>query len=94
MQRTVSGSPGEPKGYQQITAPDTATSLTVPAGARSAVLKPTTQAIRIRDDGTDPTTTIGYPVAVGEEFEYHGRLEKVRVISQVAGAVVNVLYYA
>jgi len=83
-----------PKGYQKISAPDTATALTVPSGAGRALIKTETQAVRWRDDGTNPTTTDGMLIDVGDEFWYTGQLKAFRVISAVAGAVVHVNYYA
>jgi hypothetical protein len=83
-----------PKGYQQITAPAAATALTVPDGARYALIKTETQAIRWRDDAVDPTAAIGMLVDIGDEFMYTGQLSKIKVIQAVAGAVVNVSYYA
>jgi hypothetical protein len=84
------------KGYQQFTAGqvDAATALTVPAGTSVAIIKPSAQAIRLRDDGTNPTTTIGYPVAVGVEFVYSSSsIGTVKIIGQAINAVVDILYY-
>jgi hypothetical protein len=83
-------------GYQQFAAGavDTAQSLTVPVGTALVIFEPETQAIRFRDDGTDPTTTVGMPVAVGEMYEYAGaQPTRIRVIASTAGAILNVLYY-
>lgn len=84
------------RGYQQFAAGavDASTALTVPAGTSVAIFKPAAQAIRFRDDGTAPTAAVGYPVPVGEEYIYAASsLTQVRVIAQVAGAVLDVLYY-
>lgn len=84
------------KGYQQFAAGavDTATALTVPDGASVAIFKPAAQAIRFRDDGTNPTAAIGYPVAVGAEYVYaSSSLPRVRIIASTAGAALDVLYY-
>jgi hypothetical protein len=88
-------------GYQQIT-PDTAASLTVPARAPDgskqqatfAIFTPEGQTVRWRDDGTDPTTTVGMPIYVGTSFFYDGDLTKIRFINAVAGGKLNVSYYA
>jgi hypothetical protein len=83
-------------GYQQIAAGgvDTSTALTVPEGATVAIFKPAAQAIRFRDDGTAPTAAIGYPVAVGTEYVYCSpSISRVRIIAQVAGAALDILYY-
>jgi hypothetical protein len=81
-------------GYQQITATGTAASLTVPAGAKMAVISVETAAIRWRDDGVDPTTTVGMPVAAAATpIEYSGPLANFRLIAQTGSPIVNVSYY-
>jgi hypothetical protein len=86
-----------PLGYCQLTSIDTAVLLSscsgFPATATRAVFIPEAQAIRYRDDGTAPTTTVGQPVAVGVTVDYTGALSKVQVISQTSGAKLNVLFY-
>jgi hypothetical protein len=83
-------------GYQQFAAGavDASTALTVPPGAVLAIITCEAQAIRWRDDDVAPTTTVGMPQAVGAIFNYMGDLARYRVISAVAGAIVNVSYYA
>ena len=91
-------------GYAQSGAVDASTlisSLTfgaLPAGIPSAtaliLITPQTQAVRWRDDGIAPTATVGYPIPVGAELRYTGKaLANLRVISQVAGAIVNCVAY-
>lgn len=43
------------------------------APPKSVLLTPAA-AIRFRDDGTNPTTAIGYPIAANAEVEYTGNL--------------------
>lgn len=91
----VKDSPLLAKGYQQLVAPDTATALTVPAGANRALIQCTAQNVRWRDDGTNPTTTVGMLLlATSDGLWFTGDVVAMRVISAVAGAVVNVSYYA
>ena len=88
--------PGRALGYQQFAAGaiDAATALTIPTGTMFAIMTPAAQAIRWRDDGIDPTTAIGYPLAVGVELRYNSpSLSPLKVIAQVAGAILNVSYY-
>lgn len=88
--------PGDsvPCGYQQL-ACDTAQSLTVPKNARWAFFQAEAQTVRIRDDGTDPTTSVGFPLLVTADWlPYTGNLYAVRAIAAVAGGLLNVLYYA
>jgi len=96
-----------PCGYQQITSLSGSTGLTVPtAGTGSGattgasnqkpsrcIITPETQAIRWRDDGVAPSSTVGYPLAVGSELKYDGDLNAIRFIEQVASAKINVVYF-
>jgi hypothetical protein len=84
----------DPLGFEQITSLAAAAALTVPAGAVSALIQPDTQAVTWRDDGTAPTAAIGIVIAAGETFEYAGDLSAIRFIEIVAGANLNVSYYA
>jgi hypothetical protein len=88
-------------GYQQIT-PNTATGLTVPAlapdgskqQATFAVITPEGQNVRWRDDGTNPTASVGMPIYVGTTLLYDGDLTGIKFINTVAGGKINVSYYA
>lgn len=87
---------GRSLGYVQFTAGtiDAATGLTVPAGASFAMITPEAQAIRWRDDGTNPTAAVGQPLAVGSELRYDANgLGRIKFISQVAGAILNVTFF-
>jgi hypothetical protein len=83
----------KPLGYQQITVGAAAGGLTVPEGAYWCLIIPETQAIRWRDDGVDPTAAIGMPLAVAQPLEYSGDLATFKYFRQVAGAIINVVYY-
>lgn len=83
-------------GYQQFAAGaiDAATALTIPAGCAMVTMVPSAQAIRWRSDGVNPTTAVGYPLAAGAELRYTAnRAAAIRVIAQVAGAVLDVYYW-
>lgn len=81
-------------GYQQITSLAAAASLTVPAGTTMIRIVPETQAVRWRDDGTNPTATVGQPLAVGAELIYTAdSAGKLKFIEQAASAKLNVTYY-
>jgi hypothetical protein len=88
-----------PCGYQQVAAggADTAIGLTVPTGLYQlpsyCIITPVTQAIRWRDDGTSPTTTVGMPQVVNVPFTYNGNLKAFKMIASTAGAEVNISYY-
>lgn len=81
-------------GYQQISAPAAATALTVPAGSDYAIIQALTQNIRWRDDGVDPTASVGMQLTAGLDFLYSGDLSALRVIQEAGSAEVNVSYYA
>jgi len=80
-------------GYQQITDLSSAAALTVPSGATVAVIQAEAQSIRWRDDGTDPTTSVGMPVAAGETIFFTGSLSGFSAIEVAASAKLNISYY-
>ncbi len=80
-------------GYQQITSLSAATALTVPTGATTAVIVAEAQAVRYRDDGTDPSASVGMPMAVAFVLTYTGPLSKIKFIEQTSGAKLNISYY-
>lgn len=67
--------------------------LNPPAGATSAQISVNTAAVRYRDDGLDPTTTEGHPLAAGSSFLYFGPLSVVGFIAQAGNATLDVSYY-
>jgi len=81
-------------GYQQITPGAVSTALTIPVGARIAVIQSEVAVMRWRDDGTAPSATVGMRIAAGGELVYDGELTKIRLIQEAAGAIANVSYYA
>lgn len=78
---------------QKITSLSGATELTVPTGARLAVVMVETQAVRWSDDGTNPTASDGMPIAVGGGWIFDSNLSALKFIEQTSGAVMNVSYY-
>lgn len=92
--RTVSANSNwTPLGYEQITDLAEATALTVPEGARIAVVVSETSAVRWPDDDEDPTATVGMPLATGVYRVFDGDLSKVLFIQQAVNAKLNVAYY-
>ena len=81
------------KGYQQLTSLSSATALTVPTDARIALIQAEDQSVRWRDDGTDPTTTVGMLMPSTVVLEYDGQLANLRFIEVSASAKLNVSYY-
>lgn len=84
----------KPLGYQQITVLSSAAGLTVPAGAQRARIQAETQAVRWRDDGTNPTSTAGLRIAAAGELWYEGDLSAIKFIEEAASAKLNVAYYS
>lgn len=81
-------------GYQQLGAV-AATGLTVPPGTSFAIITVEGQPVRWRDDGVNPTATVGYPLAVGQELRYTAaQLSVIKFIQQSATATINVSYYS
>lgn len=86
----------KPLGYQQLTVADSSVGLTVPAGAQRAVLDVEAQPLRWRDDGTDPTATVGTLRAAGDVITLYGpeSIEQFRAIrSGETSAKLNIAYY-
>lgn len=81
-------------GYQQITSLSSATGLTPPQGATLALIVPETQNVRWRDDGTNPTASVGMPIFVGASLSYDGDFNKIKFIEESASAKINVSFYA
>lgn len=81
------------KGFQQITSLSAAASLTVPAGATTAVIHAESQDVRWRDDGTNPTASVGMVITAGTSISYSGNLAAIRLIETTASAKLNVSYY-
>ena len=86
-------------GHAQLTSIDASTLLSsvtggIPVGTTIALITPQSQAVRWRDDGTAPTATVGYPLAISSELVYTSQsMGNLRFISQVAGAAINIAFY-
>lgn len=81
-------------GYEQVTGLDTAKALTVPAGTLLAIITPSGQSVRWRDDGTNPTSSAGYPLSVGAELQYDSTdIASLKFIETAASATLDVCYY-
>ena len=81
------------KGYQQITSLSSAAALTVPANSTCALIQAETQSVRWRDDGTNPTASVGMVLAAGETIFFTGSMSAFRAIAVAASAKLNVSYY-
>jgi hypothetical protein len=63
-----------------------------------ALIQPETNGLRIRDDGTNPTASVGFPVAAGGSLTYDdpGAIISgaAKIVSQTGTSTVNVWYFA
>lgn len=72
----------------------TATALTVPATARAALVSVEGNSVRWRDDGTNPTASVGQLIPVGSIVTFLGdSMSAVKFIQVSATATLNVSYY-
>lgn len=81
-------------GHQQITSLSAATAPTIPAGTQMLMAQAETQNVRWRDDGTDPTSTVGQVLTVGSTLQYDAaQFARLKFIEVTASAKLNVSYY-
>lgn len=68
---------------------------TIPAGCHKAIVQAETNNVRLRMDGTDPTSSVGeILVASGAARELHGtEISAARFIAATNPAKINVHYY-
>lgn len=87
--------PYKPAGYEQKTVSSSSVTLaSVPSNANFALIKVTGANVRYRDDGTDPTGSAGFPLAVDDILRYRGNPSSLEFIRDDASdATLEVLYY-
>lgn len=90
-----------PMGYQQIVNPVVATFLTVPANVAGNApgyviiqCEGATSAVRWRDDGVAPSSTIGMTLNTGQELDYSGDLTTIQFIGSAGTPTLNISFYA
>lgn len=81
-------------GYQQITSLSSATGLTIPAGSGRALIECESQQVRWRDDGTNPTSSVGHVMSPGDILSYDAALPVIKFIEVASGAKLNISYYS
>jgi hypothetical protein len=91
---------GQPYQYTTLSpsqpglAVTTATSLTVPAGAKYAFVTVEGGSVRYRVDGTAPTATVGTLLTVGQQLQYAGNLSTIKFIDATGSTgTIDVDYY-
>lgn len=81
-------------GYQQITSLSSTQALTVPAGTDYALICSETQAVRWRDDGSDPTASVGVRlITTIAPQKFGGQLSRLKFIEETSSAKLNISYY-
>lgn len=85
----------DPLGYRHV---DLSTTTVyelndIPGGSSLALIKIEGASIRYRDDGVDPTATVGMPLSPGETLQYDASMGDLRLIAQSTGAVANISFY-
>lgn len=82
-----------PLGYRQLALGGVAVALpNIPTHAQTAHIR-CTKGWRWRDDGTNPTPTLGMYVLADEPVIYDGDLAAMRVIASGVDGELNVSYY-
>lgn len=83
-----------PAGFTRITSLSSAVSLgTIPANTKLVLIQAETKDIRWRDDGTDPTASVGNLLVANSVFAYNGNASALKIIETSATATVNVSFY-
>jgi hypothetical protein len=82
-------------GYTQITNLAAAVGLgTIPEGTETVLVQAQTQNVRYRDDGTDPTASVGMILVALTVYEFSvSQLARMRFIEATASAVLNLSFY-
>ena len=94
----LTGTPGGAGTYQtSVACTSSAASLTTvgpPVGANAMLMQAETQNIRWRDDGANPTTTVGTLLLTAQPpAMYSSNLSAIKFIDATAGGILNVAFY-
>jgi hypothetical protein len=84
-------------GFEQITDLSSAVGLTIPTNPfypTRVFIVAEGNNIRWRDDGTNPTASVGMILIQNNVLSYDGDLKKIKFIQTGAGAKLNISYYA
>ena len=85
-----------PISFEQISINTAAGLTTIPSNANKAVITVETAGLRYRDDGTNPTSSVGHNMRVGSVIFLNGRnavLNFKAIKSGTANSKINVDYY-
>ncbi len=82
------------KGFEQIDASSGVKTLTVPTGANKAIVQAETANVRLRLDGTNPTSSVGEILVANATRELKDdELAAARFIAASGAPKINVHYY-
>jgi len=82
----------EPELYRQL-FPTSVMGMGSTGLGRVALIQCLNQNVRYRDDGVDPTTTVGVRIHAGESIWYIGSLRDIKFIEEASGAELNIQVY-
>ena len=82
-----------PLSYQQMTSLSSATSPAYTPGAAHCLIQAEGTTIRMRDDGTNPTATVGHAITSGSILAYTGDITLLKLIQAGANGIANVTCY-
>lgn len=92
--RTIAGQRIPIEGStEQVTGLSAVKALVVPAAASMAIITVESKTVRWRDDGTDPTTSVGQRLLPNVPWICTTELRSLRFIEEAASAKINVSYY-
>lgn len=81
-------------GHQQITNLAAAVGITVLPGTERVILQCETQNVRYRDDGTDPTASVGLILVALTMYEFSiAQIARMKFIETAASAKLNIASY-
>jgi hypothetical protein len=84
----------DPGGYTQVTSLATAAGLgTIPNGVKLTLIQAEAQDIRWRDDGVNPTASVGMVLGAGQTLVYNGNPAAFKAIEVTTSAKLNVIFY-
>lgn len=87
------------KGYTSLTVSGTAVGVSsaspsFPIGVQRCLIRCTGADVRIRDDGTNPTASVGFPLLDGDTLWFDGDIYRLKAIRTGAtDAVLDILCY-
>lgn len=82
-----------PIGYEQIADLSSVSTLTIPENARIAFMQAEVADVRWRDDGTNPTASVGMLITTDIGLWYTGDLSTLALLESSGGAKLNISYY-